>query len=123
MDPRTRLFGAGHWAMLSPSTKLHLILRVAALGVAAKNAGAVTVSKWGCHYVVTMEKMCHKRCFNEGTQLSKLVTELLKLCQIAVLLHSFFNEFLEKKNITAAPQYTTKTIGTVCSHRGYCTCN
>lgn len=44
-----------------------------------------------------MEKMCHKRSFNEGIQLSKLVTELLKLCQIAALLHSLFNEFLENK--------------------------
>lgn len=67
------------------------------IGGSGKDTVALSVSKWGCRYVVTMEKMCHKCSFNEGTQLCKLVTKLLKLCQIAVLLHSFFNEFLEKR--------------------------
>lgn len=42
----------------------------------------------GCHYCVTMEKMCPKFCFNKGMQVGKLSMESQQLCVIATLLHS-----------------------------------
>lgn len=70
-------------------TELRLIQRQLRWGGSTKGC----CCHQGCHYCVTMEKMCPKFCFNKGTQVGKLSTESPQLCVIVALLHSLSDKF------------------------------
>lgn len=72
-----------------------------------------------------MEKMCHKHSYNEGVQLSKLLTELLYLGQTAALLRCLLNEFLGSKISLPVRNIPKKkdVVIIMCSYGGYCTDN